>query len=244
MKAVAMCPTCLVEGGPSARPPPLSGELDDAGYIHVRCDKGHDGIVVYDARRYEVLIKSAARAYVDGYTNEVVAVMSAALERSYEFYIRVSCRAKGVEPDAVDKAWKNISSQSERQFGAFQFLFLIDQGEVFKLDPTITETRNGVVHKGRIAREAEATDFAEKVYSVIRKLESIVREKFPGHAKSEATREVARQVELIPPDVPHVTMKVTTVIVNKEKNEVMGTADRFLDHAGAVLQSRSQGWPE
>lgn len=181
MKTIAACPDCIHEASKDGRQPkfnPIAGELDDNGMIHVTCDRGHHGVVLYNARRYEVLVKSAARAALDGYTNEVVAVMSTALERMYEFYIRVSSRARGIPEGTVEVAWKNVAAQSERQFGAFQFLYMLDQSRPFKLESRITETRNKVVHRGKIVREAEALEFAENVYGVIQHLQAELQSKF------------------------------------------------------------------
>lgn len=117
MRALATCPLCYDKRrtlDANALPTMLAGELDDVGYVHVNCPAGHYSIVIYNARRYEVLIRSAANAFVDGYTNEVVAVMSAALERAYEFYIRVSCRASGIPAGEMQAAWKVVAAQSER----------------------------------------------------------------------------------------------------------------------------------
>jgi hypothetical protein len=246
MRIIVACPVCLDTQAVSGAQPafnPLSGELDDCGYIHVNCDQGHYGIVIYDARRYEVLIQSAAKAYVDGHTNEVVAVMSAALERAYEFYIRVSCRAKGISRNALEHAWKGVSAQSERQFGAFQFLYLIDHGQPFTLDKSIPETRNSIIHKGCIARARDAVSFAEKVFKLIRGIEDSIQSRFVKQAADESAHEVETQKSLVPKGVVSITLKTHTVRVDSSKNEVIGVADCFLDIAGAVVQSRSRGFP-
>lgn len=246
MRTIATCPVCIEVQAKSGDNPafnPLSGELDDCGYIHVNCDQGHYGVVIYDARRYEVLMQSAAKAYVDGYTNEVVAVMSAALERTYEFYIRVSCRAKGISSKALESAWKSVSSQSERQFGAFQFLYLIDHGQSFNLDKDITKIRNSIIHKGRIAREIEALSFAENVFKHVRTIENSIKSKFSQYADEESTYEVDSQKALVPNGVASITLKKQTVRVDITKNEVIGIADSFLDMAGGIVQSRSRGYP-
>lgn len=247
MRTAAVCPVCLEEQAKSATSPvlsPLSGELDDCGYIHVECAQGHYGVVIFNARRYEVLMQSAAQAFVDGYTNEVIAVMSAALERAYEFYIRVSCRAKSISNDALQIAWKGVASQSERQFGAFQFLYLIDHGQAFKLDKAITETRNNIVHKGRIAREKEALSFAENVFRHVRVIEESIKSKFPQDADKESTQEVDVQKAHIPEGVVTITLKKQTVRVDASKNEVVGVVDSFLDMVRAVVERRSRGFPD
>lgn len=246
MKAVATCVICFEELISSDSQPglnPLSGELDDCGYIHVNCDKGHYSIVIYDARRYEVLIKSATSAFVDGYTNEVIAVMAAALERVYEFYIRVSCRAKGLSRETIDAAWKGIASQSERQFGAFQFLYLIDHDQPFKLERSISNIRNNIIHKGRIARESEAIDFAESVFRYIQSIENSIQSKFSESAHEESIHEIETQKSLVPDGVKYLTLKTSTVVVDNTKHEVIREADSFLDMVGAVVHNRSRGFP-
>jgi len=246
MKAIAACPQCILEQSQDGKQPhfnPIAGELDDSGIIHVNCDKGHYGVVLYNARRYEVLVKSAARAFLDGYTNEVVAVMSSALERAYEFYIRVSCRDKAISQDSLETAWKNVSSQSERQFGAFQFLYLLDQKQPFKMDPVITETRNKVVHRGKIVRESEALEFAEKVYATIKHLEATLQENFPNFVSEEASREVKDQEARVPHGVVHITLSTTTVNVDTTKNEVTGVVIKFIEHVAAIHYARERGFP-
>lgn len=245
MRTLAACPVCVdaLETS-SAQPVFLSGELDDHGYIHVNCDQGHSGIVIYDARRYEVLIQSAAKAFADGYTNEVVAVMSAALERTYEFYIRVSCRAKGISRDSLEKAWKGVSAQSERQFGAFQFLYLIDHGQPFTpLEEFITKTRNSVIHKGRIAREKETVSFAEIVFKRIREIEASIQSKFSQYSAEESAQELETQKALVPEGVSSIMLENNLVRVDTSTNEVIGVVDCFLDIAASIVKARSRGTP-
>ncbi len=246
MRVIATCPTCLQkqsEGGKQPSFNPIAGELDDNGSIHVTCEYGHYGIVIYDSRRYEVLVKSAARAFLDGYTNEVVAVMSSALERAYEFYIRVLCRAKGLSADVLEDAWKGVAAQSERQFGAFQFLYLLDQERPYRPDPFITEVRNKVVHRGKIVREPEALEFAEKVFKVIRDLESILQSKFPEFVFEESEREAKAQEAKIPQGVEHLKLSTKTVTVDRTKNEVTGVVTQFIEHVAAIHQARERGFP-
>ncbi|MHB1617664.1 MAG: hypothetical protein ACYCUX_10425 [Metallibacterium sp.] len=246
MRAIAACPICILEQSKGGKQPafnPIAGELDDNGSIHVHCDQGHYGMVVYNARRYEVLVKSAARAFLDGYTNEVVAIMSSALERTYEFYIRVSCRSKGIDQNIFTMAWKGVAAQSERQYGAFLFLYFTDQLQPFQLNPVITTIRNKVVHRGKIVREEEALHFADTVYTAIAKIESSMQEKFGSCVAEEALREVKSQEELIPAGVEHLKLETKTVHVDRSKNEVVGPANRFIDFVASIHQARERGFP-
>lgn len=247
MRVIAACPKCIAEQSIGGKQPifnPIAGELDDNGNIHVTCENGHYGIVVYDARRYEVLIKSAARAFLDGYTNEVVAVMSSALERAYELYIRVSCRAKAIAPEKIGDAWKGVAAQSERQFGAFQFLYLIDHHEPFQLDRFITEIRNKVIHRGKIVRKNEALQFAEKAHDVIRDIEDFLQSKFTACFTEESEREVQAQEAQIPMGIEHLKLSVKTVNVDTAKNEVIGVVTKFIEHVTSIHQSRARGFPD
>jgi hypothetical protein len=221
---------------------PIQGELDDDGIIHVTCDLDHYGVILYDARRYEVLVRSAARAALDGYTNEVVAIMSSALERMYEFYIRVSCRAKGITEQSIADAWKKVAAQSERQFGAFQFLYLLDQKKPFKLDQEIIEIRNKVIHRGKIVREKESFDFSERVYSIIQHLQTTLESLFPEFVAEEANRELKDQEAKIPKGVEHLTLSIMTV--NVKENEVKGKTTKFVEQVAAIHHARERGFPE
>jgi hypothetical protein len=246
MKVTATCPTCLDEQQKAGKEPRMvmvAGELDDNGSVHVECDHAHKTIVIYDSRRYQVLVQSAARAFLDGYTNEVVAVMSSALERAYEFYIRVSCRAKGIAAEVIEDAWKVVAAQSERQYGAFQFLYLTDQGKPYQLDTRITEFRNRVIHRGKIVREHEALEFAEKVFKAIRELECILEAKFSALASEESERELKAQESKIPAGVNHMRLHAFTVTVDTASNQATGTAGKFIEHVAAIDQSRKQGIP-
>jgi hypothetical protein len=249
MRALAVCPSCIEENvrngasGVAAIPAPVAGEMDDHGYIHVTCPKGHVGIVTFDSRRHQVLMESAACAFLDGYTNEVVAVMATALERAYEFYLRVSCKAKSIASATFEAAWKPMASQSERQFGAFQILYLLDHGVAFCLDPKIPDIRNKVVHKGRIAREQEALEFAEQVYTHIREIEASIEAKFPEEAKQVAVEDIERQKAAVPKGTPYVGLKKDTVVYDKTKKVVTGKARKFIDFVASIHQSRERGFP-
>lgn len=246
MKVIAACPTCIHEQSKNGKQPRfnlIAGELDDNGSIHVKCQHEHYGIVVYNERRYSVLVKSAARAFLDGYTNEVVAVMSSALERVYEFYIRVSCAAKGTSPQAFEAAWRVVASQSERQLGALQFLHLLDHGHHLSVDPVIPQTRNKVVHQGHIIREASALDYAERVFAIVDALDSSMKSMFPLQYKDEAEREVRVQQEAIPQGVEYVTLSMTTVSVDTNTNIATRTVNKFIEHVLAIHNSRRNGYP-
>lgn len=65
-------------------------------------------------------------------------------------------------------AWKHVSSQSERQLGAFIFLFT----QHFKTQPELlsndlVKLRNKVIHKGKIPTKDEAIEYGQKILELI-----------------------------------------------------------------------------
>lgn len=116
-----------------------------------------------------MLFDIAVNAISDGYMREAVASFAASLERFYEFFIKYHIHSLGIDESILFDTWKEVSNQSERQLGAFTFLFLAKYNEKAQtLDSNTVGFRNSVIHKGYIPSEADAIDFGNKVYSVIR----------------------------------------------------------------------------
>lgn len=245
MRVMAMCPQCIEDAHKAGKKPAQcwkSAELDDNGIAHTTCDKGHIGQVVYDSPRHSVLIDSAARAFLDGYTNEVVAVISTALERAYEFYLRVVFRSKGVSPDDFSKMWKGLASSSERQYGAFSMLSLFVGSDVKEIDKRIPETRNKVIHRGHIVREGEALDYAERVFARIRAIERELESRYKEHVIAESKYQVEAQQKLVPMNVESVVMKTMAVEVDKKTNTVVGVPEKFISVVAGVHHARERGF--
>lgn len=166
MRIPLYCMQCSKETGhPSTCYP---AELQDSGLYRLVCKHRHETFICLQEQKFEVLFELALNAIVDGYYREAVASFSSSLERFYEFYLRVMCVKRGLDDATVERAWKAISKQSERQFGAYAFTYLIETGT---LAPTLPEQkvafRNEVIHKGRIPSRDEAVTYGEDVLQVI-----------------------------------------------------------------------------
>jgi hypothetical protein len=247
MKMLVMCPECVHSSSESGVKHPqhwLTGELDDNGIVHTKCKDGHVGQVVYDAPRHAILIESAARAFLDGYTNEVVAVLSTALERAYEFYLRVVFRAKGIDAARFAKSWRELATSSERQYGAFHMIGLLFSSEIGELDRRIAETRNKVVHRGHIVREKEALEFAELVFSRIRAIERELDASYKEHVIAESEYQVEVQKKLVPKKTEVLVLKKTNVNVDKKTHKVLGVSEKFIEIVAGLHQARQRGFPE
>lgn len=167
MRIYLSCMQCLRETG---RPSPeiAAVPLEDSGLYRMSCARGHETVTCLQQMRFEVLIDLAANAIVDGYYREAVSSFASALERFHEFYVRLQCDRHGIEEGNLEPAWKHVASQSERQLGAFVFLYLLEhKTPPPMLKPIDVEFRNAVIHKGKIPTRERAIEFGEQVVKII-----------------------------------------------------------------------------
>jgi hypothetical protein len=157
----------------------------ESAFYDVLCPRGHNTRFIYDAPRHEMLFEAGINALNDGYYREAVSSFAVALERFYEYAIRVILTSliEKVGSDVFDNTWKLISKQSERQIGAFYLLYL----NVFHQLPVAFDVnflkqhklklssnndpvnfRNRVVHQGFIPTYEQSLVFGEAVNFYIR----------------------------------------------------------------------------
>ncbi len=94
----------------------------DDGVYEWKCPLGHDSMTILSIPKHELLFDSAFNALLDGYFREAISSFAAALERFYEFAIRVICQSKSISQEDFEIYWKPISKRSEQQIGAFTML--------------------------------------------------------------------------------------------------------------------------
>lgn len=184
MKLRVPCMQCFQEQGhPSDEL--MSVELRDDGLLNVTCSNGHSTLTAIQEQKYELLFELAVMALLDGYPREAATGMAASLERFYEFAIRVLCAKHGINDSDLTTAWKSVVNQSERQFGAFIFAFMLESGvmpaTIDEAKPahvsgqdwkvrTWKDFRNSVVHKGYMPSTSEAMAYGELVFNYIKEL--------------------------------------------------------------------------
>src|SRR6202035_625643 len=88
MEVFAMCLECHKESGHSGLEPFFASYYDDR-IAYVECSRGHKSALVLKSQRFEVLLESGAHALYRGFTFEAAASFSAALERFFEFAVKV-----------------------------------------------------------------------------------------------------------------------------------------------------------
>lgn len=150
------------------------GLNDDGSYLF-ECMHGHKSETLLQHHKFEILFDIGAYAILDGYYREAVSSFASSLERFYEFCVRVISKRHGMSKDIFGKAWKLMSKQSERQLGAFIFLWVIEFGKLpdllndkkMKSDEDMIKFRNRVVHEGKIPNREEAIKFGNAVLEVL-----------------------------------------------------------------------------
>ena len=148
---------------------------------------------------HEKFLQTAVSALFDGYTREAVASMASAVERLHEHCIQVFLAANKVDLKSQGEAWKRVGSQCERQFGAFQYLFLVSFGSPaplpqFKGGKSLDWVgfRNLVVHKGSIPSMTDGFAFSESSFNYMRDVLSMIHERH--HQTREAMLERDRRL--------------------------------------------------
>lgn len=170
MKFPLTCAQCLQEGFPNFSSLSMF-EYNDDGRYETSCNKGHVSIIILQQQKFEILFDIGANAIIDGYYREAVSSFTSSLERFYEFFIKVICSTKQIELNQFREAWKAVANQSERQFGAFIFIYLTEFGS----NPAVMsrqniEFRNSVIHKGKIPNKQEAISYGQAVLDQVRPL--------------------------------------------------------------------------
>ncbi|MBY6035768.1 hypothetical protein KUV80_03855 [Fictibacillus nanhaiensis] len=175
MKLIFPCTTCFLKDQLNIE---SAIDITDDGVYKVKCKNGHQSIQLIRNEKYEILYDLGLLALYNGFSRESVSSLASSLERFYEYSIRVILKGFEIGTVKVEKTWKLVSSQSERQLGVFYFLYL----SMFNEEPTSfpnkqTSFRNNVIHKGYIPSEKEVFDYAEEIYNYIMKITIKLKER-------------------------------------------------------------------
>lgn len=161
-----MCMECQKELGHPSFEPFFVPYYEDR-IAHITCSRGHKSVHVIQSLKFEVLMESGVNALAAGFTLEACASFSAALERFYEFGLKVLVKHQGLTDEVYNATYREMSRQSERQLGAFLILFALQFGTSYRPNRSIVEFRNSIIHKGLIPTPKETQEFCSMVYSEI-----------------------------------------------------------------------------
>lgn len=195
MKLPLICSVCIKdERNISAYEPQLYNvEVNDSGILKIKCFKGHITYAVLQNEKFELLFDMGIYAFQDGYNRESISSFAAALERFYEYSIRLFCLINNVDEEKFETSWKNIASQSERQYGAYCFLYLQTMGSPINVfSNRYLKLRNRVIHSGYIPDNVETLDYSKAVYDYISFEITKYKAKFNQYCQILTTRRIVK----------------------------------------------------
>ncbi|MGX9762082.1 hypothetical protein [Pseudomonas shahriarae] len=198
MKLSMTCMKCAFEqpANPSYQAPSLVEVRDDSVYV-VTCKKGHTSKIILQEQKFEILFQIGAYAILDGYYREAVASFTSSLERFYEFFIRAKLLEEKCDDSSIESSWKHVAQQSERQLGAFIFLYTQTFGSPPEaLKPNRVKFRNEVIHKGKIPTRQEATEYGQAVLDLIRPIMKLCKSQFSSGVDATVRNHVIKNGQL------------------------------------------------
>ncbi len=212
MRINLMCPTCAQAQGGIGKW--FVDTIREDGLYTGKCPSGHDLLLGTQTLPHEMLFEIALNAIHDGYNREAISSFTAGMERFFEFAIKVMAAKHNVTPEAFTEAWKFVSKQSERQIGAYVFLYLLEFGaRPFLLGNKMTELRNDVIHKGKLPDRAEAIAFGQGVYQVIQEAIRQLRSTHLDQVNAVLGQHVTKIAEKMGNKYPR-TFQVTSTALN------------------------------
>ncbi|MDQ8015248.1 MAG: hypothetical protein REI96_22570 [Flavobacterium nitrogenifigens] len=178
MKIKTTCMKCTFEDGRESEVSSL--QITDNNLYTFKCSYGHENALYHQQQKFELLFESAVHAICDGYLREAVSSIAASLERFYEFFIKFISIKNEIDENVFDKTWNLLSKQSERQLGAFIFIYCQEFGK----PPTLLqnnqiEFRNNIIHKGYFPSYEKTIEFGQKVLDFIVEILGILKCKYP-----------------------------------------------------------------
>lgn len=206
MKTMAPCMQCLIEHGPEAVLLGLGmADYYDDGVAHMVCPNGHKSAVVLQSHKFEALLESGANALIDGYTLEAASSFAAAYERFLEYCINVFCKKMGVDKAEMDKTFKEVARQSERQLGAFLFLYMLVFKRHYPVNYKRVEVRNRIIHQGYIPTPDEVTIFGSMIYDEVYSIVQQVKKECRNEMQAVLVDGLSEKNKKLEPDICGVT---------------------------------------
>ena len=167
-----------------------------------KCSCGAEIIIVLQNPKYEFLFESAVNALIEGYTIEAATTLSSAYERFFEFCIRVFCRKCNIDQEGLKSTFKEVSHQSERQLGAFLFLYLLVFTQSYKINHKIAEFRNKTVHKGYIPTPEQVYDYGNLIYKEVYNISKELRNWCHKEIHAEIDENIQSRNNTVSSDIP------------------------------------------
>ena len=118
--------------------------------------------------RFQVLFDIAAHNFTNGDYRACLASAHLSLERYREFFIRLVAVEHCLRSEVFDLYWNNMSSQSERQIGAYSTAFILKNKRQFSdISNKMYAYRNSVIHKGTLPSKKKTLEYCVRVMELI-----------------------------------------------------------------------------
>lgn len=151
-------------------------EINSSGIYDVECPNGHEVKAVVENPLYELLFDSGLYSLTQKFYLESTLGFCSSVERMYEYSIRVFLQHSRVDNEEVEYTWRNLKNSSERQYGAFQLLYL---QSLKKTPPSINTKwisfRNDCIHKGNFPDRISSFEYGELIFNHIKETISSIR---------------------------------------------------------------------
>ena len=209
MRIKIICPECSSDGYARF----YLESIRDDGIYQGKCPIGHDVLVATQTLRHEMLFEIALNAIIDRYYREAVTSFSASAEQYYEFAIRVLAKKTAMPNDVLEAAWKSVAGQSERQFGAYVFLYASSYGQIPRfLKSPMKKLRNDVVHRGILPSREQAIEFGKEVHAIIQEGVKVLRAFDLQHVNDAVKDHLASALVKLGDRYPRATMVSPTAL--------------------------------
>jgi hypothetical protein len=103
---------CQIELGRPSFEAFIADYFDD-GIAYIECSMGHKTVMMIQSQKFEMLLDFGATALLEGFTLEACASFSTALERFYEFGLRVAFVSRSMSDALFDGMFSEMVRQSE-----------------------------------------------------------------------------------------------------------------------------------
>lgn len=195
----------------------------DDGIYEATCPEGHTTYTLLQQLLFEILFDIGAYAITDGYYREAVSSFTASLERFYEFYAKVISLKYGVSDESHESSWKHVSKQSERQLGAYIFLYTLEN----KTSPELLsnksiEFRNNVIHKGKIPSKDEAIKYGNSILNLVNPVLYALKKQDPEFIQQVVSKHFSAMRKKLPKyctDHPFCSQTIISISTTPHKEE-------------------------
>lgn len=238
MKVYCPCMQCILESNGKRHSASYLIPRNDGCYF-VKCEAGHEQTFVLQDEKFQVLFEMGVDSFINELYRETVFNIASALERFHEFCTKVFLTKDNVSEQQQTDTWRLVASQSERQYGAFCYTYLLTFYEVPpKVANKNIEFRNDVIHKGLIPEKSQVIDYSQEMLEYMNKILTLMQTRCADAVNSVMMNRVfAAQKELssrgirvgcmtqwaslkVFPDAPAPSF-INCVDQRKEKNELL-----------------------